>query len=462
MIRPFLSIALAIAAIPPVVAQEAPAATPAAAPPATSSSATSPSVTDMSLSDALARARASAPRLAQLGALARAAEAARESAAAQGRPQVDASVGYSRQSDVPELRIAIPGVLSRALYENIPDNFRSRAQLQAPLYTGGRTKNLVAAAEREVAATRLDSTAGTNDLALETANAYWSLVVARESESVLTEAIVAFDAHLRDAANREKFGLAAPNEVLAVQVERDRAELSRIRARNASTVAEANLARLTGLPLGAAIRTTEPLALATDAPELTRTPIDTLVADALAHRPERAALEERVRGAEARIDALRASRRPQVVAVAGYDYANPNRRIFPATDSWRGSWDVGVAASWSLFDFNRTGSAVAEASARRNALKSSLDDFDRRVRLDVTRAVLDAEAAAASVRVAETAIVSARENRRVAAERYRAGVAVSSELLDAETALLRAGLDRADALASVRVAAAALDRAVGR
>jgi hypothetical protein len=41
-------------------------------------------------------------------------------------------------------------------------------------------------------------------------------------------------------------------------------------------------------------------------------------------------------------------------------------------------------------------------------------------------------------------------------------VILSSELLDAEVALLRAGLDRTEALASTRLSAAALDRAVGR
>jgi hypothetical protein len=41
-------------------------------------------------------------------------------------------------------------------------------------------------------------------------------------------------------------------------------------------------------------------------------------------------------------------------------------------------------------------------------------------------------------------------------------VSPSSELLDAEVGLLRAGLDRAEALARLRLAVADLDRAVGR
>ncbi len=50
----------------------------------------------------------------------------------------------------------------------------------------------------------------------------------------------------------------------------------------------------------------------------------------------------------------------------------------------------------------------------------------------------------------------------MARDRYREGVIPSSELLDAETALLRAGLDQTSAATQVRIALASLDRAVGR
>ncbi|HXH06897.1 MAG TPA: TolC family protein, partial [Vicinamibacterales bacterium] len=57
---------------------------------------------------------------------------------------------------------------------------------------------------------------------------------------------------------------------------------------------------------------------------------------------------------------------------------------------------------------------------------------------------------------------AAIEAHRVLVERYRAGVATSTEVLDAEVAVLEAELDRTRALASVRLAEAALERALGR
>jgi outer membrane protein TolC len=50
----------------------------------------------------------------------------------------------------------------------------------------------------------------------------------------------------------------------------------------------------------------------------------------------------------------------------------------------------------------------------------------------------------------------------VIGERYRAGVATSTDVLDAEIALLQAELERTRAIASERLAIARLERAVGQ
>jgi hypothetical protein len=76
---------------------------------------------------------------------------------------------------------------------------------------------------------------------------------------VLRESLGAYDAHLKDARNREQVGTAARNEVLAVQVERDRAELSLLAAQESVAVAEADLQRLLDLPAGTRVETAEEL-----------------------------------------------------------------------------------------------------------------------------------------------------------------------------------------------------------
>jgi outer membrane protein TolC len=407
----------------------------------------------LTLAQATERALAASPTLGRLRAGERAAEADARSASAARLPQVELQAGYTRQSDVPEVVVG-----GRTIFPNLPDNYRTRVAASVPLFTGGRLSRAIDSARLERTASASDKDAGRRDLVYETATAYWTLATARRSEAVLRDALAAYDAHLQDARNRAQVGLAARNEVLAVQVERDRAELSLLQAQESVAVTEANLSRIVDLPAGTRIEAAEEL----DAPAPEADDALALSAAALLARPERAAAVARAEAAEERIHGERGARLPQLSAAAGVDYANPNRKILPPAARWDHTWDVSLNLTWNLFDGGRTGAAVARAEARAAAAREQLAEIDRRIRLEVTQRVQERRTAGARVALSGRSLESASENRRVAADRYRAGVIPSSELLDAEVALLRAGLDRTEAQAALRLTDAALVRATGR
>jgi outer membrane protein len=415
------------------------------------------SALSLTLAEALSLARARSARLAQLSALQVAADASLRGARAERLPRLDLSASYERYSNVPELSITTP-TGPRTVYPNLPDNYGVRAGLSMPLYTGGRIENGIGAADERRAASAKDLEGGIADLVLETTTAYWTLVTARENERVLREAIASFDAHLKDATNRQEVGMAARNEVLSVQVQRDSAELARLQAANAAEAANANLLRLVDGAPGSRFEPSEPLT----GPPVASEEIEALVAQASQARPEIAALRSRAASLDASAKVAHSTSLPQANIEAGYDFTNPNRRIVPWTARWEDTWTVGINVSIAAFDGGRASAATAQAQAQAEAARHQLEDLERQVRLEVTSRALDLASARAAIGVAERNVESARENVRVSQDSYREGVIPSSELLDAETALLRAGLDRTSALAQLRIAAAGLDRAVGR
>jgi len=422
------------------------------------------SVVRLTVDEAVARAIAASPRLGRLSALEAAAEAQARGARADRWPQVDLGAGYTRRSEVPELAIFAPTnnpaqpVERIVVFPNIQDNWRLRAGLALPIWTGGRLGGQIEAAAQGRAAAGEDLRAGRADLVFETKSAYWSLVTARESQRVLRESIRAYEAHLADARNRERFGLAARNEVLAVQVEQDRVELDRLRAEAAADAGEANLHRLLDLPPSARFEPAEPL----EASAAPRPDVEALVAEAQAGRAERKAVAARVAAAEAVAGAERGARLPQMALTGGYTYANPNRDIVPPTTDWKDTWDLGVGLSWNVFDGGRRSANEARARAQADAAREQLRELDRWIRLEVTQRALELRTAEARLAVAGRSVESAAESRRVAGDRYREGVIPSSELIDAEVAHERAALARTEALAALRLTAAGLDRAVGR
>ncbi len=89
--------------------------------------------------------------------------------------------------------------------------------MQWPIYTGGRTKALEQAAAAEHNATGKDLESARADLRLETTRAFWALVTATESVSVVEESVKRIEAQLGDVRARFDAGFLPPNDVLTVE-----------------------------------------------------------------------------------------------------------------------------------------------------------------------------------------------------------------------------------------------------
>jgi outer membrane protein TolC len=261
-----------------------------------------------------------------------------------------------------------------------------------------------------------------------------------------------------DLRSRLEQGLIPPNDVLSAEAQEARQRLLAIEAGTTLAVARADLARLLGADDPASmipVATLEaPVADAVSGPEL--------VDAARRQRPEVRSLADLIEAARARVDAARASALPQVGLAGGYDYARPNPRIFPRAAAWEDSWDVSVNVSWPLWDGGRNRAARAAATAGVAAAEARSRDFDRQLTFEVRQRMLEVDQARAAIAAAEVGLRAAEEAFRVVGERFQAGVATNTDVLDAETAALQAALDRTRALAGARLAAARLERAVGR
>lgn len=412
----------------------------------------------LTVDDAIARGLENSHRIAEAIARGDAAHAVVGERHAATLPQVAALAGYTRTNHVETFGILLPNDQLKVIYPDVPDNYRSRLDLQWPIYTGGRLDALERAARIEADASADEIATARADLTLEITRAFWSLVTLDESLRVVREAVGRSEAHLRDVRNQLAAGLVPPHDVLSVEAQQSRQRMLAIQARSARDSAEAELARLIGAPGGTPI---EPIATI-EPPAPSIAPIDALIEDARAHRPERAALLKRIDSARERRAAAVAGTKPTVSVGGGLDVARPNPRIFPREAAWRSSWDAGVNVSWPLFDGGRTRAETSEAAALARAVQERLAEFDAALAAELRQRVNELESARAAIDAAADGVRSAAEARRVVADRFAAGVATSTDVLDAQIALLQAELDRTQGVATARLADARLARALGR
>jgi outer membrane protein len=412
----------------------------------------------LTLDDAVRRGLETSHRIAEAVARGEAADAVAGARHAATLPQITALAGYTRTNHVEEFGILVLPNPLRVVYPDIPDNYRSRLDVEWPVYTGGRLGALERAARIEATASADEVAAARADLTLDITRAYWHLVTALESRRVVEQAVSRIDAHLRDVRNQLEAGLVPPNDVLTVEAQQSRQRMLAIQAGASVDVAQAELAKLVGAPPATRV---EP-ETAVDVPAAAAPAIDAMVETARRDRSERAQLVKRISAANERAGAAAAGLKPTIAASGGVDYSRPNPRFFPRENSWRPSWDASVNVNWPLFDGGRTRSDMAEAAATARALQARLADFDAALAVEVRQRVSEVTSSRAAIDAASDGVRSATEARRVVGERFAAGVATSTDVLDAQVALLQAELDRTQAVANAHLADARLARTLGR
>ncbi len=422
----------------------------------------------LTLDEAVTRGLAASDRLDELSARQEGARAVADQRKSAGRPQLAARGSYIRTNHVEEFSLpsAVPGV-RLLIYPDLPNNVQTGVDLQWPIYTAGRISGLTRAAGAEVEAAGHDRDAARADLKLEITRSFWAVITARAAADVVRQALDRTNAHLIDVRNQLDVGLVPPSDVLTIEAQLAHQRTLSIEADNIVESTSAEFRRLAGLDpeapfdLAAVLGPEGPGAPMP--PPQTSVPASGAAFDlARANRAERKALQFRINAASERASAASAGGLPTVSALGGYDFARPNRKIFPVREAWQSTWELGVHVRWSFFDGGRVHAETAEAVAARRGLEARLREFDGLVQVEIRQRMADLDSSRASIEAARSGVRSATEARRVLAERFSAGVATNTDVLNAQVALLQAELDLTRALANAELNAARLDRALGR
>jgi outer membrane protein TolC len=178
-------------------------------------------------------------------------------------------------------------------------------------------------------------------------------------------------------------------------------------------------------------------------------------------RPDLQAMQARVDASEAGVRAAMGNWWPQIFFTGNYYYSRPNPRYMPTLDMWRDTWDIGVSVQMDIWNWGLTSAQIQQANASLLANRFMYEQMKENASLEVTRYGLAKRRARDKVAVSALAISQAEENVRTIQDKYRAGLATSTEVLDASVALLQSRTNYSGALVEFEVARARLTRASG-
>ncbi len=368
---------------------------------------------------------------------------------------------YTRLSDVDPfvVHVPIPGLATNdfVLAPTILNNYSFQASINAPLFTGFKLENSVKAAGLTAEAAQADFSKNRLDVVYAVKNAYWGLYKANEVKKVVDENVALMEAHLKDAQNLVDQGLLTTNDLLKIQVQLSTTRLMQIDANNAVRIAQVNLNSLLGLPLGI---TTE---IATEIRHEPRefAGWDALVERALQDRSDLHAMELRVEAGEANVSAARGGWWPQISLFGDYLSARPNSRIQPLQDIYKDTWDVGLRVSFDVWNWGVAAHQTAQAQAQLAQTKDAEGALRDAIALEVTQNRLALQQEKERIAVAEQTVGQATENSRITGDKFKEGLALTTDVLDADLALLQAKTNYTQSLVDYELAEARLEKSLG-
>jgi outer membrane protein len=372
-------------------------------------------------------------------------------------PQLRFSGRAAMMSDVPEFTVPLLG--TTPLFPSITENYGTRLSLQQTLFTGFRLRSSITAADANASATRFEYQRDKSDLIVNVTTAYWYVYRAAKLEEVLRQSVDQVSAHLNDIRNFEQQGMATSSDVLKVETQLSDIRVRLIEAQGNLKLAQMTLNSLMGRPLENPVTPSDDPVAMGDA-RLPAT-LDEAIHLAQSRRPEISALRERRTMQQAIVTASAAGWYPSIVLAANFDYARPNNRIIPPKDRWERTWDVGVQVQWNIWDWLATASQTEQARAQLSQADAALVQVTDAVALETAQSFFALREARERIEASRLGARQGQESFRITREKFTQGLATSSDLLDAEVALLQARMTVANALAEYAVQRQRFRKALG-
>ncbi len=301
--------------------------------------------------------------------------------------------------------------------------FMAGAQLQQPIYTGGKLRAAYRMHTIAARMARLGETLTAQDVVVQTAEAYINVVKAREMLTVAQKYNETLDRLRQDVENACRHGLTPRNDALKVQVKLNESELGIRRAENALRLATMNLCHHIGRPLASQTEITGDLpnteeSAATTYPDITLRPEHELLADQTALSTQQARL--------ARSDQL-----PQIGVSGNYSYIH-GMRVNGSNLFDKGYFAAMLNVSLPLYHFGERANRVKAAKAKQAQALLEQEELDEKMRLELCAACNNLEEARLEAELTARSLEQATENMRVSRSHYDAGLETLSSHLEAQ------------------------------
>jgi outer membrane protein TolC len=290
------------------------------------------------------------------------------------------------------------------------------------LWDGGRRSAALKASQSGEEAAALRGQASVVSAQLDALSSYLRILVLKAQRGVVTKRITSLEGHLREAKDLYEQGLVARNDLLGTEVRLRNVKDQIGQIDNGEAVAGEALNRAIGRDPAAQVRLPEALPPPPSLPE----PVLELRRRLVERSPVLGALRARLEAERRSADLRRREDFPSLFARASHDYQQNQYLQYPQANV------LFLGLNWSVWDGGARSAGRRQADLAAEKTQADLDDVRRGLEIEVDRAARDYDQALREGTTARSNTAAAEENLRIVEDQYRAGLARSTDVLDAE------------------------------
>lgn len=350
--------------------------------------------------------------------------------------------------------------LKKSTTYDIHNVFFGAVTLTQPIFMGGKImamNQLTHAAENAAKAMNI---AEAENVIYAVDAAYWMVVSLKAKQKLANSFVNLLDTLSHNVHLLVEEGVATRADALAVDVKLNSAQVDLTKVDNGLVLSRMALAQICGIPLDSRF---------TLADEDSNTPVPGAgvapdggydMETVYATRPDLRALGQAVEAAKAQKKVAMSSMLPNVALIGAYSFSNPNA-FNGFQKKFNGAFSVGAVLRIPLWhwggNYNKYKAAATDEAIRRLELANAKELVD----LQVNQASFKTQEAYKTYRMTMTNLAKADENLRTATLAFKEGVATSDNVMEAQTAWLKAHSEQIDAMIDVQLCQTYLSKSLG-
>ena len=324
-------------------------------------------------------------------------------------------------------------------------------RIDETLSLSGRELTALGIAKDSIERSRKDLSAVKEIYLFAVAASYFDVFRARRNVEIADANLERLGKYRDAAEKRLKVGEVTKTVLLRADGELSGAQSDRLKAANAEALAQANLARIVGIPQGFEL-SEEPFA------EGELQPLAYYRDEAEKERSDLKSLEIQKKISEDQVRFTKGSYWPSLSLSAGYAGADQN----PASSTINRESLYGAALlNYPFFEGGLRNAEVKEAMARERQTKYFYEDLRKAIGIEVESAYLEVATQKGQIRFLRDQLAYARDNFNAVSRQFEYGLSSSIDVIDANTLLVSAEQKLAEALYSYQTSTLKLKKATG-